>query len=100
MTQRGRAGASLPGRLSEHRPPRKTNPEGWQAARNIAELALSSCVGGRTAGEHIADMPHWMGGLPPDAPPRPGTPEYDAWQAGRAKEAARPKAGNTSQQPR
>jgi hypothetical protein len=22
------------------------------------------------------DMPHWMGGLPPDAPPRPGTPAY------------------------
>jgi|SRR6185369_148689 hypothetical protein len=26
-----------------------------------------------------------------DAPPMPGTPAYDAWQAERAKEAARPK---------
>jgi hypothetical protein len=35
------------------------------------------CAGGRTAGERIADMPHWMGGLSADAPPRRGTPEYD-----------------------
>ncbi len=33
----------------------------------LAALSLSSCAGGRTAGEHIADMPHWMGGLPADA---------------------------------
>jgi hypothetical protein len=46
---------------------------------------------GRTPGEHIADMPHWMGGLPADAPPRRGTPEYDAWMAKRAQDAARPK---------
>ncbi len=39
----------------------------------------------------IADMPHWMGGLPADAPPRRGTPEYDEWMAKRAEEAARPK---------
>jgi len=31
------------------------------------------------------------GGLPANAPPRPGTPAYEAWQAERAKEAARPK---------
>src|SRR6202008_2915175 len=29
-------------------------------------------------------MPHWVGGLPSDAPARPGTPAYDAWQAERA----------------
>jgi hypothetical protein len=40
----------------------------------------------------VADMPSWMGGLPAGAPPRPGTPAYDAWQTERAKEAARPKA--------
>ena len=53
-------------------------------------LLLSGCVG-RTAGEHIADMPHWMGGEPDGVPPRPGTAEYDAWMAARATEAARPK---------
>jgi len=45
----------------------------------------------RTAGERIADMPYWMGGLPADAPPRRGTPEYDEFMAKRAQEAARPK---------
>jgi len=43
-------------------------------------------------------MPHWMGGLPEDAPPRPGTLEYDAWMAKRAQEAARPKT--EQQQPK
>jgi hypothetical protein len=60
-------------------------------------LWLPDCAGGRSPGEHIADMPHWMGGLPADAPPRRGTPEYDAWMAKRAQEAARPK---TEQQPK
>jgi hypothetical protein len=32
-----------------------------------------------TAG--LADvLPQWAGGLPPDAPPRPGTEKYDAYQ--------------------
>jgi hypothetical protein len=57
----------------------------------LAALSLSSCTGSRTAGEHIADMPHWMGGLPADAPPRRGSPEFDEWMAKRAQEAARPK---------
>ena len=61
----------------------------------LACLSLSSCAGGRTAGEWIADMPHWMGGLPDDAPPRSGTPEYDAWMAARAQEAARPKTNQS-----
>ena len=42
-------------------------------------------------GEHIADMPHWMGGEPADVPPRRGTPEYETWMAARAQEAVRPK---------
>jgi hypothetical protein len=54
----------------------------------IANL-LAGCT---TSGSNpVADMPPWMGGLPADAPPRPGTPAYEAWQAERAKEAARPK---------
>jgi hypothetical protein len=68
------------------------------AALCLAALSLSSCAGGRTAGEHIADMPHWMGGLPAGAPPRRGTPEYDAWMAARAQDAARPKT--EQQQPK
>jgi hypothetical protein len=58
-------------------------------------VSLSSCA---ATSARIADnMPHWMGGLPEDAPPRRGTPEYDAWMAKRAEEAARPK---TQQQPK
>ena len=30
----------------------------------LPSLLLSGCAGGKTAGEHIADMPSWMGGLP------------------------------------
>jgi hypothetical protein len=60
-------------------------------------LSLLGCADGRTAGERIADMPYWMGGLPEGVPPRRGTPEYDAWMAQRAQEAARPK---TDQQPK
>ena len=57
----------------------------------LACLTLSHCAGGKTPGETIADMPHWMGGLPEGTPPRRGTPEYDAMMAARAQEAARPK---------
>jgi hypothetical protein len=57
----------------------------------LACFSLSSCAGDRTAGAHIADMPYWMGGLPADAPPRRGSPEYDEFMAKRAQEAARPK---------
>lgn len=57
----------------------------------FAVISLSSCAGGRTAGERMADMPQWMGGEPADVPPRRGTPEYDAWMAARAEAAARPK---------
>ena len=61
------------------------------ALLGLTALSLLSCAGGRTPGEHIADMPHWMGGLPADAPPRRGSPGYDEYMAKRAQEAARPK---------
>jgi hypothetical protein len=36
----------------------------------------------------VDSMPTWLGGMPKDVPPRPGTPEYEAWQQKRAEEAA------------
>lgn len=30
-------------------------------------------------------VPQWAGGLPADAPPRPGTPQYDAWMKERQR---------------
>jgi hypothetical protein len=47
-------------------------------------------IGGRPMGEMI---PQWMGGLPADVPPRPGTPAYDAWMAERERQALTPKTG-------
>jgi hypothetical protein len=56
-------------------------------------LALASCASSSQQSLYNAiDMiPHWAGGEPPGIPPRPGTPEYEAYQARRAQEAARPK---------
>jgi hypothetical protein len=55
--------------------------------RHLAVLAslvlLAGALGGcGTINEKIADsagdyVPQWMGGLPADAPPRPGTAKYD-----------------------
>ena len=59
----------------------------------VIALLLAGCATNPNAavGERIADMPHWMGGLPAGVPPRPGTAAYDEWQAKRALEAKRPK---------
>jgi hypothetical protein len=65
---------------------------------SLACVLLASCAG-QTAGEHLADMPHWMGGEPADVPPRRGTPEYDSWMAARAQEAARPKTDQPKTDP-
>jgi hypothetical protein len=50
----------------------------WRAlALWLFAVALASCTSGGT----IADMvPHALGGLPKNAPPRPGTPEYEDYR--------------------
>jgi hypothetical protein len=50
----------------------------------VAGTLLGGCT--TTGSNPIADVM-----LPSDAPPRRGTPAYEAWQAERATEAARPK---------
>jgi hypothetical protein len=55
-------------------------------------LGLGSCT---SAPGFIADhWPHWAGGLPADAPPRPGAPGYDEFIAHQSakKDAAAPPA--------
>jgi hypothetical protein len=44
----------------------------------VSALVLSSCAS--TNSNFIADnLPEWAGGLPPDTPPRQGTPGYRAY---------------------
>jgi hypothetical protein len=74
----------------------------------IAVLALAACslAGCGTINEKLAAglgdyVPQWAGGLPPDAPPRPGTAKYDEFMNERERkrlEPAAPKdeAGQTS----
>ena len=64
----------------------------------VAATILAGCASApnpgamnAAAGERMADLPHWMGGLPAGVPPRRGTAAYDEWQAKRALEAKRPK---------
>ena len=41
----------------------------------------------------VGDMvPQWAGGLPADAPPRPGTPQYDAYMKERERKRLMPAA--------
>ena len=54
----------------------------------LAAGLLASCAG-RNVGDYI---PVWAGGLPNNAPPRPGTAEYDEYQRNLQVEAARDKS--------
>ena len=53
----------------------------------IAGLLLASCGGVVTDA-----IPHWAGGLPKNAPPRPGSAEYEVYKQQLAGEAARDKS--------
>ena len=73
-------------------------------ARLIALLMTSTllCSCSNVTGGVVGDYaPAWLGGMPKGVPPRPGTPEYDAFtkkqeaEANRdkSKDPAKPKAG-------
>jgi hypothetical protein len=63
------------------------------AAITLLASALSGCG---TVNEKLAGtgdyIPQWVGGLPADAPPRPGTPQYDAWMKERERKRMMPAA--------
>jgi len=67
-----------------------------QFALLVASAVLAcSLTGCGTINRNLADsmadyVPEWAGGLPPDAPPRPGTPQYDAWKKKREQERLLP----------
>jgi hypothetical protein len=54
----------------------------------FAGSVLTSCAG-RNVGDYV---PVWAGGIPSNAPPRPGSPEYDTYRQQLEGEAARDKS--------
>ena len=74
--------------------PRPAQPPRRQTWTLLAAALVTSGLSGcGTINEKIASgagdyVPAWAGGLPANTPPRPGTPEYDAW----AKENERRRA--------
>jgi hypothetical protein len=59
--------------------------------------ALIACWLGAcgTINSYLADsaadyIPHWLGGMPDDAPPRPGTAKYDAFMREREQKRLEP----------
>jgi hypothetical protein len=61
-------------------------------------LALAAGLSGcGTVNEKLSSgmgdyVPQWAGGLPADAPPRPGTPQYDAYLKERERKRLMPAA--------
>jgi hypothetical protein len=58
----------------------------------LSASSLSACG---TINEKLADgladlIPQWAGGLPADAPPRPGTVKYDEFMRDRERKRAEP----------
>jgi hypothetical protein len=62
----------------------------------VASLLVAAGVGGcasvnEKAAAALGDyVPQWAGGLPADAPPRPGTAKYDAWMKERERQRLLP----------
>jgi hypothetical protein len=67
-----------------------------QLAVLLSLLAPACSLGGcGTINTKLADglgdyVPQWAGGLPPDAPPRPGTAKYDEFMRDREKKRLEP----------
>jgi hypothetical protein len=78
------------------------NPVVMLLVAALAALALTGCMSVSEVNSMNAKMsasvtdawPQWAGGLPPDAPPRAGTPEYDKWREERKAAAAQVRAAN------
>ncbi len=56
----------------------------------VASLLVTALAGCGTVNEKVGAamgdyIPQWAGGLPADAPPRPGTAKYDEWMKERER---------------
>jgi hypothetical protein len=65
----------------------------------VLALALLACglggcgtINGYLAAGASDMIPQWLGGMPADAPPRPGTAKYDEYMQERERERLEPKA--------
>ena len=63
----------------------------------VVALLASNLAGCGTVNEKLSagmgdSIPQWAGGLPADAPPRPGTPQYDAYMKERERKRLMPAA--------
>jgi hypothetical protein len=62
------------------------------AALSLAGFALSGCstINEKLAADVTDAIPAWVGGLPADAPPRPGTAKYDEFMKERERKRLMP----------
>lgn len=67
-------------------------------ALSLAGLALSGCGSiNEKLGATVGDaLPQFVGGLPPDVPPRRGTPEYDEYMKERERKRLEPASTNAN----
>jgi len=72
-------------------------------AVGLPACALGGCgsINERLAAGISDTLPHWAGGLPPDAPPRPGTAKYEEFMRERERQRLEPAASReqTAQSP-
>lgn len=68
-------------------------------ASALLACGLSGCssINEKLAASMGDYIPQWAGGLPPDAPPRPGTAQYDAYMKERERERQLPAADRDQQ---
>jgi hypothetical protein len=61
-------------------------------AVTLASCGLSGCgsINERLAAGMSDAIPHWAGGMPADAPPRPGTAKYDEFMQERERKRLQP----------
>ncbi|MBR0826134.1 hypothetical protein JQ596_11340 [Bradyrhizobium manausense] len=74
--------------------PERISPLTFAVAASLLVASLSGCG---TINEKVSAgmgdyIPQWAGGLPGDAPPRPGTAQYDAWMKERERQRLMPAA--------
>lgn len=72
--------------------PERNSPFAIAVAASLLAASLSGCG---TINEKVSAgmgdyIPQWAGGLPADAPPRPGTVQYDAWMKDRERKRLMP----------